>query len=303
MANLPSRFWAVGGKELELDRPRIMAILNLTPDSFFDGGRLGEVEDVVAAARRAILHGADMLDIGGESTRPGASRIPGDIQIQRIVPAIAALRAGLEPGLQQIPISVDTTLAGVAAAALDAGADAINDVSAGLEDPELLPLVARRGAGIILMHRLDPPQRDSYSDRYTDPPRYADVVAEVREFLAARIDAARRAGIAPESIVIDPGLGFGKTVEQNLELVRRSGELLTLGHPLLSAASRKSFVGRAMGLERSAPAERLPGSIALSLMHMAAGARLFRVHDVAEQAQALRAAWAAAPAGITTVPA
>jgi dihydropteroate synthase len=278
------------GRRLALDRPRIVAILNLTPDSFSDGGQFATVHDSVAAAQRAVRDGAAMLDIGGESTRPGAVRISADEQIARTVPVIRAIRAsGGE--MASIPISIDTTLAPVAAAALQAGADAINDVAAGLEDPDLLPLAARHSAGLILMHRLVPPQRDAYSDRYQHPPHYTDVVAEVKEFLAARVDAALRAGVKREAIIIDPGLGFGKTVEQNLELVRRTDELLALGYPLLSAASRKSFVGRAMGLDESKPTDRLPGSIALSIMHLLAGARLFRVHDVAAQSQALRAAW------------
>lgn len=292
-----ARFWRVGPKlQITLDRPRLLGILNVTPDSFSDGGLYIDPSDAVAAAAAMVEAGADIIDIGGESTRPGAGRIPAEEQIRRVVSVIRSIRAAAGP-LSATPISVDTTLAAVARAALDAGANAINDVSAGTEDPEILRLAAERSAGLILMHRLTTPDRDSYSDQYERPPQYGDVVAEVRSYLAARAAAAERAGVAREAIVIDPGLGFGKTVEQNLELVRRTGELASLGYPVLSAASRKSFTGRAMGLERSAPGERLLGSIAISVAHYLAGARLFRVHDVAEQRAALLAAAAVAGTG------
>lgn len=276
---------------LPLDRPRILGVINLTPDSFSDGGRTETPADAVRLASKLIADGADMLDIGGESTRPGAQRVDAAEQIRRTEPAIRAIRAA-GGVLGAVPISIDTTLTGVARAALDAGADAINDVSAGREDDDLFPLAAERGAGLILMHRAAPPGVDSYSDRYASSPRYSDVVAEVGAFLRARADGAIAAGIDRAAIVLDPGLGFGKSVEQNVELVRRTYELVRLGFPVLSAASRKSFVGR-VSLERdSAPSERLAGSIAFSVAHFAAGARLFRVHDVREQAEALRAAHA-----------
>jgi dihydropteroate synthase len=279
--------WTIApGRALDLSAPRVIAILNITPDSFSDGGQLSTTEAALAAAARAVSEGAAMLDIGGESTRPGAARVGADEQIARTVTVIRAIRAAAEP-LASIPISIDTTRAAVAEAALDAGAEVINDVSAGLEDPDMLPLATARGTGIILMHRLHPPDADQYSDRYRSPPVYADVVAAVREFLAGRAREAERAGVSRHSIVIDPGLGFGKTVEQNLELIRRSAELASLGYPLLSAASRKSFVGRAMGLAESSPADRLPGSIAVSIAHALAGVNLFRVHDVAAHVQAL----------------
>jgi dihydropteroate synthase len=291
--------WRIGpDKTLTLDRPRVIAILNLTPDSFSDGGGLPTVEAALAAAHRALDAGADMLDIGGESTRPGASRVSAEVQIRRTEPVIRAIRSAGAP-LATIPISIDTTLAAVARPALDAGADAINDVAAGLEDPGVLPLAAARRAGVILMHRLAPPEADFYSDAYTAPPRYGDVVAEVGDFLAWRAGEAMRAGVRHDGIVLDPGLGFGKSVEQNLELVRRTGEICRLGFPVLSGASRKSFVGRASGLTESEPRDRVAGSVAFSIAHYQAGARLFRVHDVAAHVQALRAvaAIAARPAG------
>lgn len=300
-----------GGRSIPLDRPRLMAILNLTPDSFYDGGRLPNPEAALAAAARAVDEGADILDIGGESTRPGAQRIGAEEQIARVVPLIRAVRSGPSP-LAEIPISIDTTLAPVARAALDAGADAINDVSAGTEDAGLLPLAAERRAGLILMHRLLPPDRDRYSDRYERPPAYRDLVEDVRAFLADRVAAALAAGCDPGSILIDPGLGFGKTVDQNLELIRRTRELADLPlaggsrrFPVLSALSRKSFVGRAAGLAGSAPADRLAPTLALSAVHLASGASIFRVHDVREHALALHAAWAAwagdPPAGLDRV--
>lgn len=277
-------------RAVHLDRPRLLAILNITPDSFADGGRLPTPAHAADAARRAADHGADALDLGAESTRPGAARVPADEQIRRLIPAIEAVRAA---GID-LPITVDTTLAPVARAALNAGADAINDVAAGTEDDAMLALAAERACAIILMHRLAPPTADRYSDRYQSPPEYPNgVVPTVRAFLAERAAAARAAGIPADRILLDPGLGFGKSVAQNLELLRATPDLLALGHPVLSALSRKSFVGR-LGLNRdSDPAERLPATLALSVLHLHAGARLFRVHDIPEHRQALDAAWAA----------
>ncbi len=282
----------VKGRMLPLDRARLMAILNVTPDSFSDGGDLPTPQAASEAARRAITDGADMLDVGGESTRPGSARIDADEQIRRIVPAIRAIRdAGIGA-----PISVDTTLASVAQAALDAGADAINDVSAGREDPAMFALAAERGAGLILMHRLAPPGDDRYSDRYDAPPDYSNggVVEVVRRFLEDRIDAAMKAGVDRAAIAIDPGLGFGKSVEQNFELIGAMDRFVETGLPVLGAASRKSFIGRVTGVEE--PRLRVEGSIGAALAMHARGARLFRVHDVAAHARAFRAFEAATPA-------
>lgn len=266
----------------------------MTPDSFADGGRLASPRGVAEAAARAVEDGADMLDVGGESTRPGAERVPVGEQIRRVAPAIEAIRA---MGVCA-PISVDTTRGEVARAALDAGADAINDVSAGEEDSGVLALAAERGCGLILMHRLAPPDRDRYSDRYEQSPAYADVVGEVGGYLAARVEACERAGVRRGAILVDPGLGFGKTVGQNLELIARTGEIIgRAGRPVMSALSRKSFVGRVSLGRDSDPAERLAGTIALSVAHLRAGARVFRVHDAREAARALAAAWALEQAG------
>lgn len=272
-----------------------MAILNATPDSFSDGGRHLDPARAAAAAARFVADGADMLDVGGESTRPGAARVDEAEQIRRVVGVIEAVRtAGVA-----VPISVDTTRRAVAEAALDAGADAINDVSGGEEDSHraggTLGLAAERGCGIVLMHRLAPPGEDRFSDSYDAPPEYGDVVAEVAGYLAQRADAAVAAGCDRSAVVLDPGLGFGKTVEQNADLARETARLCSLGCPILAAASRKSFVGRlSMGpgdTEPAPPEGRLGGSVAFSIVQMLGGARLFRVHDVREQAEALRAAW------------
>lgn len=288
----PPDTWPLSsGLAISLTHPRLIAILNLTPDSFYDGGRLHTPADAVRAAHHAALAGADALDIGGESTRPGASRVSAQEQIARVVPAIKAIRA--EGGiLGTIPISIDTTLAEVARAALDAGAQIINDVSGATEDPAILSLAASSGAGLILMHRALAPDQDRYSTSYapSEAPIQGDAVEHVRLALQALMQRAVEAGVDPERIILDPGLGFGKTVEQNAMLIRRTPELLTLGRPILSALSRKSFVG-AFAAEPPLPLDqRLPATLACSIAHFHAGARLFRVHDVAAHTQALRVA-------------
>lgn len=273
-----------------LDRPRVLAILNLTPDSFSDGGVLGTAELAASAAVAAVGAGADGLDVGGESTRPGAARVEAEEQVRRVVPAIAAIRRFLGPA---VPITIDTTLTTVARAALDAGASAINDVSAGLEDDAMFDLAAARRCGLIIMHRLAPPGADVYSNQYARPPDYGTVgvVGAVEAFLGSRADAAIRAGVPRESIVVDPGLGFGKTVEQNIELIEATPRLCRLGFPVLSGLSRKSFVAASAGMDMHVPPrERDALSAALSVCHWDRGASLFRVHDVAGHAAALRAA-------------
>ncbi|MFG0327940.1 MAG: dihydropteroate synthase [Phycisphaerales bacterium JB037] len=293
------RAWELGnGRRVDLSEPRIMAIVNVTPDSFHAESRTPGVEAAVERCRLAVRAGADLIDLGGESTRPGAERVPPDEQIARLEPVVRAIRGDAE--LRDLPISIDTTRAEVAWACLEAGADAINDVAAGTEDEEMLTLAGERGCGLILMHRLADPTRDSYSDRYAVEPSYADVVAEVGGFLRARAAAAERAGVRRGAILIDPGLGFGKTVGQNLELIARTGELASTaggGYGVLSAASRKSFVGRASLGRESTPEERLAGSIAASVLHLSAGARVFRVHDPGPQGEALRLAWRVLGAG------
>ena len=267
-----------------------MGVLNVTPDSFSDGGAYQDPAAAIEYGLAMVEQGACIIDVGGESTRPGAQRVPHGEQIARTVPVIEQLRPRSD-----VLISIDTTLSLVAAAALDAGADIVNDVAAGTEDERMGVLAAERGCGLVLMHRLVPPEADTYSDQYDRPPDYGDVVTDVRAYLEARCRAAVVCGVDPSAIVIDPGLGFGKTVEQNYELIRRAGELTGTGYPVLSAASRKSFVGAVTGVTE--PGRRVIGSTAVSVIHWLAGVRLFRVHDVAAHREALAVA-----AGVTAPP-
>lgn len=267
-------------------RPLIMGILNVTPDSFSDGGRHAETSLAVQHGLRMVAEGADLIDIGGESTRPGALPVPAYEQERRVIPVIEGLRACLPAS---IGISIDTTSAQVAAAALTAGADWINDTSAGRDDPAMLALAAERGVPIVLMHRQGQPasmQQD---------PRYLDVVAEVRDFLAARIAAALSAGIRAERILTDPGIGFGKTLEHNLALLSGLGELVGLGHPLLLGASRKRFLSTIC--DEPDFAALMPATCATTTIGVLAGAKVLRVHDVAGNRQAAEVAWAVRRAG------
>ena len=284
MTSAAARTWRLSPEcTTALEAACIMGILNVTPDSFSDGGAHASVGAAAKAALAMARDGALIIDVGGESTRPGAQRVPVDEQLCRVLPVISALRAASD-----VAISVDTTRREVAEASLDAGATIINDVSAGLEDSKMLALAAERDCGIVLMHRLAPPEADSYSDRYTIPPHYDDVVADVAAFLAERAGAAMDAGIARESIALDPGLGFGKSVAQNYELIARADELVSLGFPLVCGASRKSFVGKATGEEE--PARRVHGSVAAALAMFSRGVRIFRVHDVSAHREALAVA-------------
>jgi dihydropteroate synthase len=281
--------WTINHERaIHLDRPFLIGVLNITPDSFSDGGVHDTPTRALEHARVMVDEGADALDIGGESTRPGAQRIDSDEQIRRVIPVIEAIRAA---GID-LPISIDTTRATVARAALDAGADAINDVSAGAEDSGMLTLAGERGCGLILMHRERPPEQDQFSDQYTEPPVAGSVRGRVIEALRGARDRALAAGVEPGCIMLDPGLGFGKNVAQNLELIRCTPELVALGHPVLSALSRKSFVGRVSLGRDSSPDERLEGTLACSVLHLSLGARCFRVHDVAAHRAALDAGWA-----------
>lgn len=254
-------------------RAYTMGVLNVTPDSFSDAGAFFTPDQALAQARRLIEEGADLIDVGAESTRPGSDRVSAPDQIARlkdVLPAVAAMG---------VPVSVDTTLAPVAEFALDAGAAMINDISAGRDDPGLFPLAARRRAAVCLMHMAGTP-KTMQAD-----PHYVDVVAEVRAFLAGRIDAALAAGIDRERIVVDPGIGFGKRAEHNLALLAGVGELACLGRPVLVGPSRKRFIGELTG--ESTPSARLSGTIAACLAARAAGAGIFRVHDVAAVRQGL----------------
>lgn len=260
---------------LGMDRPRIMGILNVTPDSFSDGGRFLDPKRAVAAGRR-MARAADILDIGGESTRPGAAEVARDAEIARTAPVIAALRMG-RVGL---PISIDTRKARVAAAALEAGASLVNDVSALGFDAELGPLVAKAGVPVVLMHAQGLPEV------MQNEPRYGDVLLDIYDALDARIKAATALGIDRARIAIDPGIGFGKTHAHNLALLRGLSLFHGLGCPILLGTSRKRFIGVIGQAER--PEARMPGSVAAALAGVAQGVQIVRVHDVAATRQALR---------------
>jgi dihydropteroate synthase len=250
----------------------IMGVVNVTPDSFSDGGAFQDAGSAIAHARRLAAEGAQILDIGGESTRPGADPVPVEEELERVIPVIAGL-AGV--GAR---ISIDTMKLAVAEAAVAAGASYVNDVTAFRHDPELAGFVAERGLDCCLMHMLGEPrtmQRD---------PRYGDVVADVKAFLSERMEAAIRAGVPEERIQLDPGIGFGKTLEHNLELLRRLRELTDLGRPLVIGTSRKSFLGRITGRDVT---ERVHGTTASCVLALERGASVFRVHDVAAVADAL----------------
>jgi dihydropteroate synthase len=254
--------------------PLVMGVLNVTPDSFSDSGLFLETPAAVAHGLELERAGAAIVDVGGESTRPGAQPVPGMLERERVVPVIDGLvRAGLGA-----TISIDTTKLEVAEAALAAGATYVNDVSAFRVDPEMAGLVADRGVRCCLMHMRGDPltmQRD---------PRYGDVVDDVRAFLEERLEWAVREGVREERIMLDPGIGFGKTVAHNLELLRRLGELCTLGRPVVVGTSRKSFLGKLTG---QPDGDRLAGTIATNVLALERGASVFRVHDVGPVRDAL----------------
>ena len=272
---------------MSLDRPRIMGILNLTPDSFSDGGLYTDTGQAVRHGLAMAEQGADLIDAGGESTRPGAKRIGADEQINRVVPVIRALRQRLDERHPAVPISIDTTRADVAEAAVRAGAAVLNDISAGREDPRMLGLAAEHGLPIVLMHMRGEP------GTMQDRPHYEDVVAEVRDFLLERAEAALSAGVDRRRIVLDPGIGFGKTAEHNLALLRALGEFVATGYPILIGASRKRFLAGFGPPEASGSTatrekinDRLGGTCAVTAYGAMAGVKLFRVHDVAPNRQA-----------------
>jgi len=255
--------------------PRLMGVVNVTPDSFSDGGLFLDPERAIAHGHELAAAGADLLDVGGESTRPGAEAVTAEAELERVAPVVEALAGDGGPG---IAVSIDTSKAGVAEAALGVGAAIVNDVTALRSDPDLAGVCARSGCTVILMHMQGSPRT------MQDDPRYDDVVDDVRAFLSERIEAAVDAGIDERQIWIDPGIGFGKTAEHNLELLRRLGELRALGRPIVIGTSRKRFLGALTGREVG---ERLGGTIASNVLALAAGADVFRVHDVAELRQAL----------------
>jgi dihydropteroate synthase len=267
----------------------IMGVVNVTPDSFSDGGLFLDAKKAIAHGTELTNDGADILDIGGESTRPGAAPVDADEELRRVLPVIEGLAGGAAR------ISIDTSKAAVASAALEAGATLVNDVSALHGDPEMAGLVAESGTECCLMHMRGEPRT------MQEDPQYDDVVSEVKEFLSERLAFAVANGIAEEKIILDPGIGFGKTSEHNLELLRRLDELVALGRPLLVGFSRKSFLGRITGREVG---DRVASTVAVNVLAYERGARLFRVHDVAPTRDALAVAAATVRPGwsATTTP-
>ena len=271
-------FWQTTRFRIDLSRPVVMGIVNVTPDSFSDGGRHASTAAALAHCERLLADGADILDIGGESSRPGAAVVSVEEELQRVLPVLdGALRLGC-------PVSIDTIKPQVMQACLDRGADIINDIGA-LQAPGALDAVAAHAnCGVCLMHMQGEPAS------MQKEPSYGDVVAEVGAFLGARADALRQRGIAAERIVLDPGIGFGKTAAHNLELLRRQHEFVDLGYPLLVGWSRKSTLGKVTGRP---PAERVAASVAAALAALQRGAHIVRVHDVAETVDAIKV-WRAA---------
>jgi dihydropteroate synthase len=263
-----------------MQAPVIMGVVNVTPDSFSDGGLFLDADAAVEHGRRLSGEGAAILDVGGESTRPGADPVAEDEELSRVLPVVERLAA--DAGAPDVRISIDTTKSAVARAALDAGAEIVNDVSAFRFDPGLAGVVAEAGADCCLMHMLGEP-RTMQQD-----PRYDDVVSEVKAFLEERLAFAASEGIAEERVWLDPGIGFGKTVEHNLELLRRLDEIVAIGRPVVIGTSRKSFLGKLAGGRDEG--ERLPGTIATNVLALERGATVFRVHDVAPNTDALAVA-------------
>jgi len=258
------------------DRVLVMGILNTTPDSFYDGGKYTSVDAAVARARKLIAEGADIIDVGGESSRPGAAPVPAEVELSRVVPVIEQIR-----GESDVAISVDTTKSVVARAALAAGADIVNDISALRFDPEMASVIADTGAYVVLMHMQGTPRTMQENPTYTDP------VAEIKTFLANRIAAAIHAGIDEARIILDPGIGFGKCLKHNLAILRRISEFKELGVPILIGLSRKSFLGEILGVPTE---DRLIGTVAANAVAIRNGADIIRVHDVKEGKQTAQVA-------------
>jgi len=256
-----------------LDRPRIMAIVNVTPDSFSDGGERLDPTQAIEDGLRFVSEGADIVDVGGESTRPGSTAVDADQELGRVLAVVEGLAR------RDVLVSIDTRRAKVARACLDAGARIVNDVSGLRDDPDLMKAAAQRGVPVVLMHRAGRAE-----EKYAVPP-YDDVVEDVRRFLLERAASCEAAGIARERIALDPGLGFGKSVQENMALIAGAGRLADAGYPVLIGASRKSFIGRLTGITE--PRLRDPASVWLAVEAARRGAAIVRVHDVAGTRQAL----------------
>ncbi|MBL7140085.1 MAG: dihydropteroate synthase [Planctomycetes bacterium] len=258
-----------------------MGVLNVTPDSFSDGGRFISPADAVRQAERLAAEGADLIDVGGESTRPGSDPVPEDVELERVLPVVETLASRL-----QVPISIDTRRARVAREAASAGACLVNDVTGLQGDPDMPAAVAETGVGCVIMHMLGEPKTMQAH------PQYDNLMADICRHLRRGMQAAHDAGVPDDAVIVDPGIGFGKTLAHNLEILARLGQLRTLGAPVMVGPSRKRFIGDLTGVET--PADRVPGTAAACAMAVAAGALLVRVHDVAEVRQALAVAAAVA---------
>lgn len=281
-----SAIWRTARGDLSLSRPRIMGILNVTPDSFWDGGRHHGVAEALRQAERMVADGADLVDVGGESTRPGAEPVPAHTERTRVTPVVEAVSREWP----ELPISVDTVKSEVARAALDVGAAVVNDVSGLRLDPALGPLCAEREAGLVLMHSRGSVGRMA---SYENATYGEDAVVEVLTELEAGLERARAAGVTDRAVVLDPGLGFSKRTAHSAAVIRELDRLHSLGRPILLGPSRKRFIGELSG--GVPPEERLPGTLAACVVGLLAGARLFRVHDVAPARHALAVAEALAP--------
>jgi len=254
----------------------VMGIVNVTPDSFSDGGQFEDPKAAVTHGLQLIQEGADVLDIGGESTRPGAVPVPQEEELRRVIPVIEALA-----GCTQVPVSIDTMKVGVAQRALQAGASIVNDVAANRKDRAMWELIAETGAGYVCLHTQGTPKTMQLN------PVYGDVVQEVRDFFVERLERLKRAGVDVVQVVLDPGIGFGKTLEHNLQLLAGLGRFTSLERPVLLGVSRKSFIGKLLGVEVPA---RLPAALACVCLAVESGAQMIRAHDVAETSQAVRMA-------------
>jgi len=276
--------WRIGERRLEFSGPpKVMGIVNVTPDSFSDGGRFFDPSEAVRHALKLVAEGADIVDVGGESTRPGSDAVTEEEELRRVIPVIEGVKESSD-----VAVSIDTTKSAVARRALAAGADIINDVSALRADAEMAPLAAEACCPVVLMHMLGTPK-----DMQRDP-KYDDVVAEVKAFLAEAADAAVAAGVERSQLAVDPGIGFGKTVEHNLRLINELGSLKELGVPVLVGASRKSFIGQVLDARAD---ERLEGTLAVSALAASLGADIVRVHDVGANRRAIEVAFAVAASG------
>ena len=273
--------WHCGERVVSLETSVLVGILNVTPDSFSDGGENSSTSIAMRRATEMVLQGATIIDVGGESTRPGAVRVPAQEQVRRVLPVIDGLHKK-----NDVLISIDTTVSEVAAAAITAGAAIINDVSAGQEDAGMFALAAQTGAGLVLMHRRLPPELDKYADEYDQNPESLDIVQEVMDFLLGQVTKAIAQGVPKNTIALDPGLGFGKSIEQNWQIVEQIDRIVQFGFPVFIGASRKRFIG--VKEEIQEPKLRDTASAEVARQMRSKGAQIFRVHNVPAHARVLQ---------------